>query len=133
METHSPETPPEPSAPQPRDNVVTTFLFSGFSLFLERGFSGIRINDADGAWLDPIRLPGDLGLLAYAARSLVEALAISLIVGLAHWLSLRLVRRAWIRDLFGWVFLIVGVVLSFWLVRFLDRLPRVWITPSPPS
>src|SRR5271168_1008727 len=107
MEPPSPAAPPEPSARRPRDNVITTFLFSGLFLFLERGFSGVRINDADGVWLDPIRLSPEIGLLAYLGRSLVEALAIGLIAGLAHWLSLQIVRRCWMRNLLGWVFLVV--------------------------
>jgi hypothetical protein len=129
MEIPSTETRPEPTALRPLDIAVMAFFLSGLLLLLERVDSRVRINDQDWAWLDAFRIRECDGLLPYLAVSLVEALAIALIVGLAHWLCLRVVRRTWIHQALGWLFLVTGVVLGFWLIRFAQHLPRVWIKP----
>jgi hypothetical protein len=123
----------ETPARRPLNNAISTFVFTGVFLLLQRVSSRVRINDEDWAWLDAFRIRECRWLLPYLGVSLVEALAIGLVVGLAHWLSLRLVRRPWIQELLGLVFFVAGAVLSFWLVRFFHRLPRVWIEPRPPS
>jgi hypothetical protein len=132
METHPPEMPPELPTRRPFNNAISTLIFAGLFLFLQRLSSRVRINDEDWVWLDPIRIRERRWLLDYLGVSLVEALAIGAGVGLAHWLSLRLVRRAWIKEVVGWVFFVAGAVLSFWLVRFFHYLPRVWIEPRQP-
>jgi hypothetical protein len=105
------------------------FIASGLFLLLQRASSRVRINDQDWAWLDQFRLRECDGLLPYLGVSLVEALAIALTVGLAHWLCLRVVRRTWISQLLGWAFFVASVVLAFWLPRFAHYVTRVWMEP----